>query len=128
MLKRYDSNRTPDSAWWLSLDESERIDLARSSQRPDEDLPNPRLHAAIHVIVENQVALGSETPAAETLDRLLAEGLERHDAIHAIGSVLASFAYRAIQSAADDAGEVDLQESYWHDLAGLSAQSWRRDR
>lgn len=111
------------------MDESERIDLARRSQRQDEDLPNPRLHAATHTIVENQVALGPETPVAATLERLLTEGLERHDAIHAIGSVLASFAYQAMQpTAATDTSEVDLQEAYWHDLAGLSAQSWRRDR
>jgi len=128
-VRRYNPSRTPDAAWWLSLDESERIDLARRSQRPDEHPPSPRLHATIHVIVENQVALGSETPVAATLERLTAEGLDRHDAIHAIGSVLASFIYHAAQpGAADDLGGVDLQETYWHDLAGLSARSWRGDR
>jgi hypothetical protein len=61
--------------------------------------------------------------------RILTEGGVRHDAIHAIGSVLASFVYQAMQpTAATDRSGVDLQEAYWHDLAGLSARSWRRDR
>jgi hypothetical protein len=52
-------------------------------------LPNQRLHAAIHVAVENQIAMGDELPVHGVLDRLQAEGLDRHDAIHAIGSALA---------------------------------------
>ena len=33
-----------------------------------------------HVVVENQVALGEATPVPATLDRLMDEGLDRHDA------------------------------------------------
>ena len=39
-------------------------------------------------IVENQVALGDAFAARAVLLRLMAEGLDRHEAIHAIGSVL----------------------------------------
>ncbi len=84
----YDPERAPDPEWWLSLDESERMDLAQESQHEDEQLPSPRSHAAIHLVIENQVAMGDEIPVAATLQRLLAEGLGRHDAVHAIGSVL----------------------------------------
>jgi hypothetical protein len=47
-----------------------------------------RAHAANHVIVENQLAMGDATVVPATLARLMQEGLDRHDAIHAIGSVL----------------------------------------
>jgi hypothetical protein len=40
-----------------------------------------------HVIVENQAAQGLETPVRRTLARLQAEGLSRHDAVHAVGSI-----------------------------------------
>ena len=86
---RYDPLRTPDAEQWLDLDEMERMDLvADYHRRARIKLPNPRLHATLHVIVENQILLADETPVAATLERLLAEGLDRHDAIHAIASVL----------------------------------------
>jgi hypothetical protein len=47
-----------------------------------------RAHAATHVVVENQAAMGDATAVPATLARLMREGLERHDAVHAIGSVL----------------------------------------
>ena len=40
-----------------------------------------------------QIALGDATPAQRTAERLTAEGLDRHDAIHAIGSVLSEFIF-----------------------------------
>ncbi len=42
-----------------------------------------------HVVVENQIALGDEIPVARNLHQLMAQGLDRHDAIHAIASVKA---------------------------------------
>ena len=43
-------------------------------------LENPEPHAIAHVVVENQVALGEATLVPETLDRLMGEGLDRHEA------------------------------------------------
>jgi hypothetical protein len=40
-------------------------------------------------IAEDQIALGDEIPARRTLVRLMEEGLDRHEAIHAIDSALA---------------------------------------
>jgi hypothetical protein len=37
-------------------------------------MPNVRMHAVIHVVVENQVAFGKEIPAQKTLERLMREG------------------------------------------------------
>ena len=36
-------------------------------------LPNLRVHASLHVTVENQVLLGEETPVAAALLRLMGE-------------------------------------------------------
>jgi hypothetical protein len=50
-------------------------------------LPNERLHAATQLIVENRVALGKAYPVRSVLFRLMEEGLDRHDAIHADSSI-----------------------------------------
>ncbi len=86
---QYDPHEHIDSEAWLALDESERTRLVeRYHRRQRIRLPNEAIHALIHVIVENQVALGAEFPARAVLFRLMKEGLDRHEAIHAIGSVL----------------------------------------
>ena len=46
--------------------------------------PNEQLHATFHVVVENQIALGDELPVRRAVDRLMAEGLDRHQAVHAV--------------------------------------------
>jgi hypothetical protein len=52
-----------------------------------------KAHAIFHVIVENQAALGDEIPVRGTLDRLMGEGLDRHEAIHAVASVLSGHVF-----------------------------------
>lgn len=90
MLTKYDPDRAPDPEEWLALDEMTRMDLVSQYHRKHRvRLPNVQAHAVIHTIMENQVALGDEIPVAATLRRPMAEGLDRHDAVHAIGSVLA---------------------------------------
>lgn len=51
-------------------------------------LPNAMLHATLHTIVENPNAMGDETVVKDTLKRLQREGLDRHEAVHAVGSAL----------------------------------------
>jgi len=41
----------------------------------------------MHVIVENQFAIGQE-PVPVTIERPIREGLDRHKALHAVGAVL----------------------------------------
>ena len=113
---RYDPLRTPDAEQWLDLDEMER-----NHRRARIKLPNPRLHATLHVIVENQILLADETPVAATLERLLAEGLDRHDAIHAIASVLSGAMFDTIKSTARG----DLNSDYFRGVSELTAQRWR---
>jgi hypothetical protein len=88
-LLRYDPHEHVNSDAWRALDESERTRLVvRYHQRQRIRVPNETVHALVHVIVENQVALGDAFPAKSVLLRLMSEGLDRHDAVHAIGSVL----------------------------------------
>src|SRR5215813_2177430 len=88
-MDHYDPLQAPDPKEWLALDEGERIALADEyHRRAGIRLPKVQIHAAIHATVETQAALGDETPVRRTLDRLVSEGLDRHEAIHAVGSVL----------------------------------------
>src|SRR2546430_4913718 len=86
----YDPDVDPEPAEWLLLDEGERIALVENyHEAAGIRVPNQLLHATIHTTVETQVAMGNEIPVRRTLTRLMDEGLERHEAIHAIGSILA---------------------------------------
>ena len=58
--------------------------------RRGEELDNLSLHATVHAVVENQLAEGDKR-VLETLARLRRQGLCRHEAVHAIGSVLADY-------------------------------------
>ena len=79
----------PEPESWLELDEEERIFLTETYHRVARiKLPNMTAHAALHAIVENQIALNLE-PVVRAMHRLRKEGLTRHDAVHAIGSVVA---------------------------------------
>jgi len=79
----------PDAQWWLSLEEDERIAaVLMYHKQAGIDLPDDYTHAVLHVVVENQVAMGEAVPAEAVLRRLIDEDLDRHDAVHAIASIL----------------------------------------
>lgn len=104
------------------MNELDRIDLVLDFHRRDRvRVPNARVHAILHAVVETQVAMDAETPVAGTLKRLLGEGLDRHDAIHAIGSVLIKHMRDIL---VDGAAGPDPDQAYWKELEGLSAESW----
>lgn len=130
-MDEYDPSQAPDPAIWLELDESERLGLVLAYHLDAEadvfDLdnedegPNPTLHAVIHVTVENQLALGDETVLI-TLDRLLRQGLDRHDALHAIGAVLAEHIFDVMKVENDPP---DMRR-YYERLRKLTARRWRK--
>ena len=120
---QYDPNEQFDPDAWLALDESERMQLVIGYHRSKRiRLPNETAHAVIHVVVENQIAFGEAFPAKNVLIRLMSEGLDRHEAIHAIGSVLSKSLYAAMID--EDANE-DPNRYYLEKLEALSAESWR---
>jgi hypothetical protein len=120
---QYDADEQPDPDVWLELDETERLDLVSDyHRRTGVQLETPELHAMAHVVVENQVALGEATSVPETLDRLINEGLDRHDAVHAIGSVLMRIVFDAVHERDDGS---DVNAKYRQELATLTAANWR---
>ena len=85
----YDPEVGPPPADWLAMNEDDRTSLVEAYHRSRQiRLPQPRLHAALHVVVENQVALG-ESVVVEALARLQAHGATRHEGLHALGHVVA---------------------------------------
>jgi hypothetical protein len=124
---KYDPTIEPDAGEWGSLDEGEQIELVRQyHRRAGIKLPNALVHATIHTVVENQIALGDETPVRRTFDRLQAEGLNRHEAIHAVGLVLAEHMYDLVQSPSGHNREQDPNKPYWSALEELTAENWRK--
>jgi Domain of unknown function (DUF1841) len=120
---RYDLYQHNDSEAWQELDESERIESVRQYHRQNRiRLPNETLHATAHVIVENQVALGDSFPARAVLLRLMEEGLDRHEAVHAIGVVLSEQLFAALR----EEGDADINKQYVEKLNRLTAESWRK--
>jgi hypothetical protein len=114
---------TPDPAEWLDTDEQERIALVIDYHRRARiKVPNMQLHGVFHVIVENQIALG-EAPVERALQRLMADGLDRHDAIHAVGSVLAPTILDLLQGTVTEA---EPSKSYHEALERLTVEDWRR--
>ncbi|GAB4337076.1 MAG: hypothetical protein Kow0037_19340 [Calditrichia bacterium] len=123
---KYNPLTSPDPKVWLDLDEQERIDLIRDyHEQSGIELPNLTLHAVIHTIVENQLAM-NDLRVKETLDRLLTEGLDRHDALHAIGSILADQIFSATRD--DKNKSRSLPESYYKGLRELTAKKWKKAR
>jgi hypothetical protein len=117
MMDRYDPNQAPDPTEWNALDESEQILLVKQyHKRKRVKLPNAKVHAVFHVIVENQITMGEELRVSKTLDRLLADGLNRHDAVHAIGAVLAGHLNRLMGEGSAEFSE----EAYASDLDALT--------
>ena len=122
-MATYEPSKKPNTDEWLALDESERIELVRAFHRRQQILvPNLDAHAVVHAIVENQLA--EKFPAAEeTLARLQSEGLDRHDAVHAIGSVLLEHMQNVMNGFASGG---DPNAPYVTALEQLTADTWRR--
>ena len=122
-MTRYDPSADPDGKEWLALDEGERIALVRDFHARNKiRIPNAEAHAVVHAIVENQLA--EHLPAAvAALHRLEAEGLDRHESVHAIGSVLMEHLRTLMNGDRDSA---DPHGPYFAALENLTAESWRR--
>jgi thioesterase domain-containing protein len=121
-VKRYDPLQPPDPKKWLALDEAERSALAEKYHRQAGiKLPRLKAHATIHAIVENQVAMGDEIPVRRTLERLQREGLDRHDAIHAVAWVLVLHLHDALNQALPPGNP---HAAYYAELEKLTAEKW----
>jgi hypothetical protein len=125
-MDNYDPLRAPEARAWLALGEDERIALVEAyHRRARVRLPDAKVHAVVHVIVENQLAMELPVPAA-TLARLMHEGLDRHDALHAIAMVLVEHMNALMRDdAPEPAAGADVNAPYYEALARLTAAEWR---
>ena len=125
-MNKYDPLTETEAEAWLAADESERIDLInRFHVDSGADVPEgaENMHAMVHLIVENQIAEGLES-ASSAISKLVFQGLDRHDAIHAVGAVLSEEMFSLYRG---DKGQWD-QKKYDTRLAKLSAMRWRKGK
>jgi len=120
----YDPTLGPEPRRWLEIDQFEAL-LAVESYHLQKRLRRRshglRAHAVIHASVENQLAEDDPPAAGKALLRLIAQGLDRHEAVHAIGSVLAEQLGRAVQADSFD------HRGYAAALGLLTAEVWLRN-
>jgi hypothetical protein len=131
-MRRYDPMVTPTPEHWLALDEQQRIDLVLAyHRRVGQRAARETAHAVMHVVVENQIA-DDKLPVRRTAQRLKSEGLDRHEAIHAIASVLTGHIHDLMREAGPDSrpdesnSSEDLNEAYFSELERLTAEGWLR--
>jgi hypothetical protein len=129
----YDPLVEPDPDDWLASDEQQRLDAVKDyHRRAGIKVERAALHAVMHTVVENQIAEGDQLPVRRTLLRLMDEGLDRHDAIHAIASVLAVHIneymreVRAQSPRPEPQPDRDFMVPYISELEELTAESWLR--
>ena len=122
-MQFYDPMLELDPKRWDLLDEDERIDLVvKYHQGTGIELPDQYTHALLHVVVENQIAQGGEAPVEAVLRRLTDENLDRHDAVHAIASILTNHMFKLMHGEDTALGN----NEYYAELEKLTANKWRR--
>ena len=86
----------------------ERAAALNASEEVIRDGANPFAHIAIHQMIANQIANHEPPQTAETLEALMQAGYTRHEAIHAIGGILAEEIYEILRDKCpfDEAGHV----------------------
>ncbi len=122
-MERYDPLTAPAAEAWLALSETDRLALVEAYHRKARvRVPNMNLHATLHAVVENQAALGEETPVRRTLARLVDEGMDRHEAVHAVATT-----FTAVMSNLVSRSNSDPNAAYFAALENLTRESYRRD-
>lgn len=120
-MNSYNASKSPTSATWLALDESERLALIEEYVRKYEgEVDNINMHACVHLVVENQLALNTEE-TINTYSRLIRQGLNRHEVIHAIGAVIFEDIYNLIK-------EKQSVNNYKNRLRKLTAKRWLKGK
>lgn len=124
-VPRYDPEIPPDPIEWLALDEGKRLLIIEGFHHAARvEIPSAKAHAVMHLIVESQIAGGLES-TTRAMRRLRAEGLSRHDALHAIGTVVSEHIFEAINAnEPESAKSADI--IYNAAVERLTAKEWRQ--
>ena len=123
-MKDYDPSKQLNSDEWLYLEESERISLVRIFHEAlDDDLPEDaiEMHTMFHVIVENQLAEKVEL-IPETITKLTRQGLDRHEAIHAIAAIVSEDIFDLWKGNKKEFSP----KQYRRKLENITAKRWRK--
>lgn len=125
----YDADVIPDPAVWLAASEDERLEWVGLYHDGDDyfevsgiDPEEARqVHIGLHVAVENQLAANDPLAARRAMQRLSEQGVDRHDAIHAIAWVLLT------EMVASEKEQRDFSnQGYEAGLDALTLESWHR--
>lgn len=123
---KYNPLKSPKAKEWLAMDEGKRIELIKAYHRKNGGYGNNlNLHASIHVIIENQAALKNETPVAAKLKILERQGLDRHEAVHAVGNIVIKYFFDISNDNISD--NSNIEEMYFEDVRKLTRQSWENE-
>src|SRR5687767_13576531 len=91
-IEPYDAEKEPDAEKWQEIDPQVQLTAIEHYHRRFKGTHPPyesvTAHAIGHSVIENQLAANDPPATRATLDRLRREGLSRHEAIHAIASVM----------------------------------------
>ncbi len=121
-MDKYNPDKPIDPSEWLEIDEAERIGLVRDFHETLEDeMPDDALsiHSTVHVIVENQLAMGVEL-IPETIAKLTRQGLDRHEAIHAIGAIISEDIFNIVKCTTQELSP----KKYRRRLDKITAKRW----
>jgi hypothetical protein len=61
------------------------------------DRTNPFLHVSLHAVIERQIAEGNPPETSQALFRLTRAGMDRHEALHRIASVLSEMLWQTLR-------------------------------
>jgi hypothetical protein len=122
----YNPESPPAPGEWLQLPEHERVRIVATYHMVHRlKSGSAKAHAALHAIVENQAATGFG-PTVRALARLQRQGLSRHEAVHAVGSIVSGFMFAAMNSPSQPDSHA-LQSAINSRIEALDAQSWRKE-
>ena len=120
-MDTYNPSKNIEPDVWLALDEDERLGLIEEYVQNEEDEIDDSIvsiHSMAHCIVENQLAQ-KEKETEDAYARLRRQGLNRHETIHAIASVVFGHINDALGSE-----DKDLAIRYKSRLRKLTAKRW----
>ena len=125
-MNTYNPLIEPNKDEWLESSEYDRIDAVRefhenSNDDEFEEDDALSIHCTLHVIVENQLAMSVEL-IPETIAKLTRQGLDRHEAIHAIGAIICEDIFYIVQGKKTEFSP----KQYRKRLGKITAKRWRK--
>lgn len=124
-MRDYNPAKNPSRQEWLALDDDQRVDLVTHFHTKIGDIgEHQSSHALIHTVLETQIA--ENTPGVrDAIGRLRKQGLNRHDAIHALGTVLAEHMHNLAHSNYSD--DEEPTQIYLEKISAFNASDWYSD-